>query len=59
VIQALQVNLAKQAEHAINTKESCEQSVKSITIITEPEPELPNKQAIVKQLVQSLFLRSY
>jgi hypothetical protein len=51
VIQALQVNLAKQAEHATNTEELCKQSIKSTIIITEPEPESPNKQAIIKQLV--------
>jgi hypothetical protein len=43
MIQALQVDLAKQAEHATNTEELCEQSVELTTIITEPKPESPNK----------------
>jgi hypothetical protein len=58
-IQALQVNLAKQAKHATNTEESREQSIESTTTITKPEPKSPNKQAITKQLVQSLFLRPH
>jgi hypothetical protein len=56
---ALQVDLAKQAEHATNMEESREQFVKLTIIITKPEPELFNKQAIAEQLVQSLFLRPY
>jgi hypothetical protein len=58
-MQALQVDLAKQAEHATNTEESREQSVESTTTMTEPEPESPDKQAITEQLVRSFFLRPY
>jgi hypothetical protein len=58
-MQALQVNLAKQAEHATNTEESREQSIESTTTITKPEPKSPDKQAIAEQLVRSLFLRPY
>jgi hypothetical protein len=58
-MQALQVNLAKQAEHATNTEESREQSVELTTTMTEPEPESPDEQAIAEQLVQSLFLRPH
>jgi hypothetical protein len=58
-MQALQVDLAKQAEHATNTEESREQSVESTIIMTEPEPESPDEQAIAEQLVRSFFLRSY
>jgi hypothetical protein len=59
VIQALQVDLAKQAEHATNTEESREQSIKSTMTMTKPEPESPDKQAIAEQLVRSFFLRPY
>jgi hypothetical protein len=58
-MQALQVDLAKQAEHATNTEESREQFIELTTTMTEPEPESPDEQAIVKQLVRSLFLRPY
>jgi hypothetical protein len=58
-MQALQVNLAKQAEHATNTEESHEQSIELTITITEPKPESPNKQAIAKQLIRSFFLKPY
>lgn len=56
---ALQVDLAKQAEHATNTEESREQSVESTMTMTEPEPESSDEQAIAEQLVRSLFLRPH